>query len=99
MVFPKYGAVLFANGCFWHGHDCNLFRWPQTRRQFWEAKIEGNRERDAAAKRKLLDAGWRIGDVWECALKGPQRLELNELIARCERWLEGHARLLEVRGI
>jgi DNA mismatch endonuclease, patch repair protein len=99
MVFPKYGAVLFANGCFWHGHDCSLFRWPQTRRDFWEAKIRGNRERDAATEQKLLDAGWRIGNVWECALRGPHRIEVNDIIERCERWLEGNSRLLEIRGI
>ena len=39
MVFPRYHAVILAHGCFWHGHDCHLFRWPSSRREFWRAKI------------------------------------------------------------
>ena len=86
LVFPKYNAVLFAHGCFWHGHDCHLFKWPQTRAEFWEAKVEANKRRDAISMKKLNDRGWRIGIVWECALKGRTRLEMDELLDRCENW-------------
>ena len=24
IVLPKYRAVIFVNGCFWHGHNCHL---------------------------------------------------------------------------
>ena len=43
MAFARYRAAVFVNGCFWHGHDCPLFRLPDTRREFWSAKIERNR--------------------------------------------------------
>ena len=43
IVLPKYHAVVLVHGCFWHGHDCALFRTPGTRRKFWEAKIARNR--------------------------------------------------------
>src|SRR5688500_15794308 len=47
LVFPRHGAVILVHGCFWHGHDCPLFKWPATRAEFWRKKIEGNRARDA----------------------------------------------------
>ncbi len=98
MVFPRYRAVLLAHGCFWHGHDCPLFRWPATRREFWQSKIEGNRARDAVTLERLAGAGWRRGIVWECATKGTGRLPQGELIARCAEWLKSEEGQLELRG-
>lgn len=40
IVLPRYRAVIFVNGCFWHGHDCFSFKWPKTRTDFWQHKIE-----------------------------------------------------------
>jgi DNA mismatch endonuclease (patch repair protein) len=76
LVFPRYRAAILVHGCLWHGHDCPLFKWPATRREFWQAKIEGNRARDARDLAGLAAAGWRVLVVWECALKGPARLML-----------------------
>ena len=28
LVLQKYKAVIFVHGCFWHGHECHLFKWP-----------------------------------------------------------------------
>ena len=70
LVFPRYRAVIFVNGCFWHGHDCHLFKWPSSRAEWWRAKITRTRATDAASRKALAQAGWRILDVWECALKG-----------------------------
>jgi DNA mismatch endonuclease (patch repair protein) len=45
-----YRTVVFVNGCFWHGHDsCRYATIPATNTAFWEAKINGNRERDDVA--------------------------------------------------
>jgi DNA mismatch endonuclease, patch repair protein len=98
LVFPRYRAVLFAHGCFWHGHDCHLFRMPSTRPEFWSAKIARNREVDQRTEDALTDLGWRIGIVWECALKGRQKLELAEVLARCAEWLRSDIPRLGVRG-
>ena len=98
LVLPRYRAVLFAHGCFWHGHDCHLFRWPGTRVDFWRTKIERNREVDARAADALRDAGWRQGVVWECALKGRTRLPIEEVLDRCTTWLRSSEERLEVRG-
>lgn len=98
MVFPKWRAVLFAHGCFWHGHDCHLFRMPSSRREFWEAKIARNRMVDAASSSALQESGWRTAIVWECALKGRARLPIGEVIARCADWLRSDVPMLEIRG-
>jgi DNA mismatch endonuclease (patch repair protein) len=98
IVFPKYGAVIFAHGCFWHGHDCHLFKWPSTRTDFWRTKINRNRDVDAAAIAALRDAGWRVGVVWECALKGRTRHVLSDVIGLCADWLKSKRPELEVRG-
>lgn len=99
LVFAKRRAVLFAHGCFWHGHDCHLFSLPSTRPEFWEAKIARNREVDHRSTEALLGAGWRVGVVWECALKGRARLPLDEVLETCSNWLEADTDTLEVRGL
>ena len=98
MVFPRYQAVLFAHGCFWHGHDCHLFKWPSSRPEFWESKIRRNREVDVLASAALREAGWRHGIVWECALKGKTRLPIEMVLAQCASWLQSDVAFLEIRG-
>lgn len=98
IVFPRHNAVLFAHGCFWHGHDCHLFKAPSTRQEFWRAKIERNQSVDARATDALTRLGWRVGVVWECALKGRTRLPLDEVIRACADWLRGDRLSFELRG-
>lgn len=96
LVFPKYNAVIFVHGCFWHGHDCHLFKWPSTRREFWEEKIRRNRERDRANLNKLSGRGWRVLVVWECALKGCGHLEIGDLLVICTQWLKTEIIIQEI---
>jgi DNA mismatch endonuclease (patch repair protein) len=87
LVFPFYKATVFVNGCFWHGHDCPLFRMPDTRRAFWDAKISRNRQRDAEVRAMLASAGWRQLTIWECAFRGPKKIGLPATIERAAAWL------------
>lgn len=87
LVFPGKKAVIQVQGCFWHMHGCHLFRWPSTRVDFWQQKIEGNARRDQRNLFLLNAAGWRVLTVWECALKGPHRLDLDKLVDEIERWI------------
>lgn len=98
MVFPKHRAVILVHGCFWHGHDCSLFRLPGTRREFWEMKIAGNRARDALVLDRLAGSGWRAFTVWECGMRGPGRVGLDAVVEHCESWLLSDERAGEVRG-
>jgi len=70
LVFPARRALIFVHGCFWHGHDCPLFVLPRARREFWLDKIGHNQLRDRRHHDALSGAGWRIGTVWECAMRG-----------------------------
>jgi len=87
LVFPRFRAVVFVHGCFWHGHDCPMFKLPVTRAEFWAAKIKGNRARDARAHNGLAAAGWRAMVLWECALRGPGRRPLEAVLDEIVRWL------------
>lgn len=98
LVFPKYRAVIFVHGCFWHGHNCHLFKWPKTRKNFWEKKIARNRIIDQSSEERLKHAGWRNCQIWECALKGKARLPETTIIVQCERWLRSNKAHLEIRG-
>jgi DNA mismatch endonuclease (patch repair protein) len=89
LVFPARRAVIFVHGCFWHGHDCPLFRLPATRREFWQAKIDGNRSRDLRDRARLAAGGWRVLTIWECALRGPGRLSSEIVFAAVSSWLRG----------
>lgn len=69
--------ALFINGCFWHGHDCPRgAREPQTRVDYWRAKIERTRQRDVKHLAALEALGWQVLVLWECQLKEPLQLEL-----------------------
>ena len=74
IVFRKRRCVVFINGCFWHGHDCPRGSAPASNVEFWQRKIEGNRERDQRVHRQLRKDGWRILTVWQCETRDETRL-------------------------
>jgi len=80
IVLPKYRTVVFVHGCFWHQHDCHLFRLPKTRSEFWKAKVDSNRERDRQTEARLLIMGWHVETVWECWLRGQTPADRTEVI-------------------
>jgi len=78
IVLPKFKKIIFVNGCFWHGHEnCKYYKVPQTRSEWWLAKIEKNRNRDQLAFKNLARLGWKVLVVWSCELfiDAPGRLE------------------------
>ncbi|MDH5630400.1 MAG: very short patch repair endonuclease [Gammaproteobacteria bacterium] len=87
LVFPKFKKVIFVHGCFWHRHDCHLFKWPSTRIEFWKHKINKNVCVDSKNIQSLKDDGWTILTVWECSMKGKHKLNFNELIKMISDWL------------
>lgn len=72
VVMKGRRTVIFVHGCFWHGHDCARgARQPKSNADYWIAKINRNRARDAAAQTALEADGWRVLTVWECRMKTP----------------------------
>lgn len=88
VVLPRWRAVVFVHGCFWHRHGCRNSQMPTTRTEFWETKLERNAERDKEAARRLKAGGWRVFVVWECALRGADRLSPDELAERLKGLIE-----------
>ena len=82
IVLRKYRTVIFVNGCFWHGHEkCKYFRPSKTNIDFWQKKIERNKERDKKEQCQLAAMGWHCITIWECQLKPKVRMETLDSLA------------------
>lgn len=80
VAISKYRTVIFVNGCFWHAHrKCPYYRLPKSNRAFWHAKLLGNRSRDRASIKALRGQGWKVGTIWECALRHSPDVSLTTL--------------------
>lgn len=78
IVLPKYRAVIFVHGCYWHRHPgCKLCYIPRTRRDFWLSKFEATVRRDAQVLNTLATQGWNVVVVWECELQDQQALKIK----------------------
>lgn len=85
IVLPGRRLAIFVHGCFWHGHDCARgARTPKANREYWTAKLAGNRARDARSAEALSAAGWRVETIWECELKDEAALaaRITEMLSR-----------------
>ena len=95
LVLPKWKAVVFVHGCFWHRHaGCPYFRLPKTRPDFWNEKLRRNQERDEMAIATLIDAGWRIAVVWECAV----RIDPDAVGSKLTTWVGQGEGSIQVEG-
>ena len=100
-VVDDYQCVIFTHGCFWHHHECYLFKTPATRTQFWLAKIGKNVERDARDRERLQALGWRVLIIWECAIRGRKKLSDEALSERVVEWIcsGGATAQIDTQGI
>ncbi len=84
IVLQKWNVVIFVHGCFWHRHSgCKYTTTPSTRPEFWQAKFDGNVERDTRNMKRLITAGWRVAIVWECEIKA----SLSEVSEKLVEWI------------
>ena len=98
LVFPRYRAAVLVNGCVWHQHDCHLFKWPTAREAFWRIKTGRNVENDVRGTAAFMKLGWRVGIVWECALKGKTRLDEADGMRRLAAWIRSDQETITLRG-
>jgi len=99
LVFPRFRAVVFVHGCFWHVHEgCKFSTKPSSRKEFWKEKFEANEKRDRRNYDLLLTSGWRVLVVWECAIKARKNAGLEELGLDVVNWLESDERYGEIGG-
>ena len=64
ITFRPSKVAVFVDGCFWHGCPWH-YKTPKTRSEWWDAKIDRNKTRDARKTRKLRRLGWKVVRVWE----------------------------------
>ena len=95
IVLPKYKAVIFIHGCFWHGHPgCSKSKLPATRTEFWQKKISRTIERDKEIIDEFSILGWRVAVVWECGLKNKVLIESATM--ELEKWIKSSEERLEI---
>lgn len=94
IVLRSWGVVIFVHGCYWHGHQCRRKPRAKSNTSFWADKIQYNKQRDMSARNELLDKGWRILIVWECAVRrrSPAFSESDDL-RKAVAWIRGNGRL------
>lgn len=99
LVFPRWNAVAFVHGCFWHGHTCKR-EGPKTNSEFWKKKLFQNRQRDQRVRLELEKAGWRQLVVWECALASSNKSSPLQVIRDILVWLQDPSapRTLEIQA-
>ena len=82
IVLPKWNLCIFVHGCFWHSHEnCRYASKPKSNVEFWKTKLSRTEERDRKQIENIQKIGWKVGIIWECALKNPEDIwalvELN----------------------
>jgi len=68
IAFPSRRKAIFVHGCFWHGHRCRIGQPPKSRLDYWEAKLDANKKRDAMKQAQLEALGWEVLVVWQCEI-------------------------------
>lgn len=83
IVLPKYRTVVFAHGCFWHGHlGCKKYVIPKSNTDYWIKKVSRNKQRDEEVWRQLEAKGWSVIIVWECEMEKKQFSETMERVEK-----------------
>ncbi|MGP4845431.1 very short patch repair endonuclease [Marinobacter sp. 1Y8] len=98
LTFRKHNAVIQIHGCYWHFHGCHLSKVPETDTAWWLEKLQTTQMRDQRNRTALAEAGWRVCDVWECALRGKNRWLLADVVSQLKNWLNSDLDYLEISG-
>ena len=85
-VFPQYKIAVFVDGCFWHGCPKHGTI-PDTRKEYWDAKIRRNIQRDKQVSRTLRALGWSVMRIWQHDLTEKR---IGHKMTRLRRMMEKH---------
>lgn len=58
------------------------------------AKFEANVHRDHAIQTTLIELGWRVATVWECALRKPDQVAAS--VEVLSAWLNSNDQRIEI---
>lgn len=98
IFLKKHKTLIFVNGCFWHKHDCHMFTVPKSRKTFWMKKLERNFDNDIKNIKQALKEGWRIIIIWECAIKGKNKLSEDKIELKLMKFIMGNGKKITIRG-
>lgn len=95
VVLRSRKVAVFAHGCYWHQHEgCKMAYSDRPRSAEWKRKFDDNKSRDNRVCEQLLDQGWRVAVIWECATR--DLLVFEELIKQLDYWIRcGKTRFFE----
>lgn len=68
IVFSKQRIVVFLDSCFWHGCPQHL-RMPASNADYWQPKIERNKNRDTQINTYYSENNWKVFRIWEHELR------------------------------
>lgn len=95
IILPKYNAVLFIHGCFWHRHGCKATTTPSTNQEFWLKKFNDTITRDQRNIQALIENGWRVAIVWECVLKNKNTVQ-DSVTENITEWLHSNTTFMSI---
>ena len=88
IVLPKFRAVIFVHGCFWHQHEgCRKSVRPLSNIEFWNQKLDRTMLRDKRNLEELDTLGWRNTIIWECQISDREKLaeRLSEFLHKSKK--------------
>jgi len=88
IYLKKYNLVIQVNSCFYHGHDCYMFKWPKSNVEFWREKILSNQKRDRENLRKYKAMNLRTIIVWTCAISGKKKIQSENLSFELAKYIK-----------
>lgn len=87
IVLRKHKVAIFTHGCYWHQHEgCKLAYSDRNYSDKWKGKFDDNRQRDERVLKQLLDDGWKVAVIWECATRDKSVFE--EVISQLDKWIK-----------
>ena len=89
IVFLRERVAVMVDGCYWHGCPEHHHR-PKTNAEWWDTKIQRNRQRDVDTDRQLRGVGWLALRVWEHedALEAADRVQAVVLERRQQLFVD-----------
>ena len=75
--FKGKKIAIFCDSEFWHGKKFLEGEKFKTNKDFWEAKIRRNMERDKEVNRKLQEEGWKVMRFWGKEIEDNTQLCIN----------------------
>ena len=82
ITFKKWKIALFVDSEFFHGKDWKTQKdRVKTNTEFWQKKIERNRQRDMEVNKTLKAQGWSVLRFWSSEIEK----NLEQCIAKIQR--------------